>query len=116
MLDAGAKVEGSLEQGDENYSETPLQLAAAAGKDSLIALYNNHLTKNMWFKGGVMYAFFLFLSSPPFCSFVGNFELVSLLLERGADPMIGTMYRNGISMTPQGDMNSFSQAAAHGHR
>nr|XP_056702029.1 ankyrin repeat and BTB/POZ domain-containing protein 3 isoform X1 [Euleptes europaea] len=76
LLDAGAKVEGSLEQGDENYSETPLQLAAAAG----------------------------------------NFELVSLLLERGADPMIGTMYRNGISMTPQGDMNSFSQAAAHGHR
>ncbi|XP_044297227.1 ankyrin repeat and BTB/POZ domain-containing protein BTBD11 [Varanus komodoensis] len=76
LLDAGAKVEGSLEHGDENYSETPLQLAAAAG----------------------------------------NFELVSLLLERGADPMIGTMYRNGISMTPQGDMNSFSQAAAHGHR
>ncbi|XP_034633966.1 ankyrin repeat and BTB/POZ domain-containing protein BTBD11 isoform X2 [Trachemys scripta elegans] len=76
LLDAGAKVEGSLEQGEENYSETPLQLAAAAG----------------------------------------NFELVTLLLERGADPMIGTMYRNGISMTPQGDMNSFSQAAAHGHR
>ncbi|XP_069484377.1 ankyrin repeat and BTB/POZ domain-containing protein 3 isoform X2 [Ambystoma mexicanum] len=46
----------------------------------------------------------------------GNFELVSLLLERGADPMIGTMYRNGISAAPQGDMNSFSQAAAHGHR
>ncbi|XP_027742442.1 ankyrin repeat and BTB/POZ domain-containing protein BTBD11 isoform X3 [Empidonax traillii] len=76
LLDAGAKVEGSLEHGEENYSETPLQLAAAAG----------------------------------------NFELVSLLLERGADPMIGTMYRNGISMNPQGDMNSFSQAAAHGHR
>ncbi|XP_056373254.1 ankyrin repeat and BTB/POZ domain-containing protein 3 isoform X2 [Hyla sarda] len=76
LLDAGANVEGSLEAGEENYSETPLQLAAAAG----------------------------------------NFELVSLLLERGTDPMIGTMYRNGISTAPQGDMNSFSQAAAHGHR
>ncbi|KAG8579696.1 hypothetical protein GDO81_011013 [Engystomops pustulosus] len=76
LLDAGANVEGSLETGEENYSETPLQLAAAAG----------------------------------------NFELVSLLLERGGDPMIGTMYRNGISTAPQGDMNSFSQAAAHGHR
>ncbi|XP_051062188.1 ankyrin repeat and BTB/POZ domain-containing protein 3 isoform X3 [Phodopus roborovskii] len=76
LLDAGAKVEGSVEHSEENYSETPLQLAAA----------------------------------------VGNFELVSLLLERGADPLIGTMYRNGISTTPQGDMNSFSQAAAHGHR
>ncbi|XP_075458369.1 ankyrin repeat- and BTB/POZ domain-containing protein 3 isoform X2 [Ascaphus truei] len=76
LLDAGANVEGSLESGEENYSETPLQLAAAAG----------------------------------------NFELVTLLLERGTDPMIGTMYRNGISTAPQGDMNSFSQAAAHGHR
>lgn len=46
----------------------------------------------------------------------GNFELVSLLLERGADPMVGTMYRNGISSAPQGDMNSYSLAAAHGHR
>ncbi|XP_028304296.1 ankyrin repeat and BTB/POZ domain-containing protein BTBD11-A-like isoform X1 [Gouania willdenowi] len=46
----------------------------------------------------------------------GNFELVSLLLERGADPMIGTMCRNGISSTPLGEMNSYSLAAAHGHR
>ncbi|XP_074532908.1 ankyrin repeat- and BTB/POZ domain-containing protein 3-B isoform X2 [Halichoeres trimaculatus] len=76
LLDAKANVEGSLQDGMENYTETPLQLAAAAG----------------------------------------NFELVSLLLERGADPMVGTMYRNGISTTPQGDMNSYSLAAAHGHR
>uniref|UniRef100_A0A8D2D3D4 Ankyrin repeat and BTB domain containing 3 n=1 Tax=Sciurus vulgaris TaxID=55149 RepID=A0A8D2D3D4_SCIVU len=31
LLDAGAKVEGSVEHGGENYSETPLQLAAAVG-------------------------------------------------------------------------------------
>ncbi|XP_059421150.1 ankyrin repeat and BTB/POZ domain-containing protein 3-B-like isoform X2 [Carassius carassius] len=76
LLDAGANVEGSLQDGMENYTETPLQLAAAAG----------------------------------------NFEMVSLLLERGADPMVGTMYRNGISTAPHGDMNSYSLAAAHGHR
>ncbi|XP_051917601.1 ankyrin repeat and BTB/POZ domain-containing protein 3-B isoform X2 [Hippocampus zosterae] len=76
LLDAKANMEGSLQDGMENYTETPLQLAAAAG----------------------------------------NFELVSLLLERGADPMLGTMSRNGISTAPQGDMNSYSLAAAHGHR
>ncbi|XP_030635898.1 ankyrin repeat- and BTB/POZ domain-containing protein 3-A isoform X1 [Chanos chanos] len=76
LLDARASVEGALQDGVENYAETPLQLASAAG----------------------------------------NFELVSLLLERGADPMIGTMYRNGISSAPFGDMNSYSLAAAHGHR
>ncbi|KAM8884721.1 ankyrin repeat- and BTB/POZ domain-containing protein 3-A isoform 2-T2 [Synchiropus picturatus] len=76
LLDNCANVEGSLQEGAENYTETPLQLAAAAG----------------------------------------NFELVSLLLERGADPMIGTTCRNGISSAPLGDMNSFSLAAAHGHR
>lgn len=32
LLDAGAKVEGSVEHSEENYSETPLQLAAAVGK------------------------------------------------------------------------------------
>ncbi|KAM9845578.1 ankyrin repeat and BTB/POZ domain-containing protein 3-A [Aulostomus maculatus] len=76
LLDNSANVEGSLQDGAENYTETPLQLAAAAG----------------------------------------NFELVSLLLERGADPMIGTLCRNGISSAPLGDMNSYSLAAAHGHR
>lgn len=32
LLDAGANVEGSLQDGMENYTETPLQLVAAAGK------------------------------------------------------------------------------------
>uniref|UniRef100_A0A8C1VCD0 BTB (POZ) domain containing 11a n=1 Tax=Cyprinus carpio TaxID=7962 RepID=A0A8C1VCD0_CYPCA len=76
LLDARANVEGAIQDGTENYTETPLQLASAAG----------------------------------------NFELVSLLLERGADPLIGTTYRNGISSGPLGEMNSYSLAASHGHR
>ncbi|XP_072123444.1 ankyrin repeat and BTB/POZ domain-containing protein 3-B isoform X3 [Mobula birostris] len=76
LLDHGAHVEGSLGPGGENYSETPLQLASAAG----------------------------------------DVEMVNLLLERGADPTMGTVSRNGMTITPQGDMNAFSQAAAHGHR
>lgn len=31
LIDVGANVEGSLQDGMENYTETPLQLAAAAG-------------------------------------------------------------------------------------
>ena len=31
LLDRGANIEGCKQTGDENYSETPLQLAAAAG-------------------------------------------------------------------------------------
>lgn len=34
LLDAKANVEGSLQDGMENYTETPLQLAAAAGTET----------------------------------------------------------------------------------
>jgi BTB/POZ domain-containing protein 11 len=114
LLDAGAKVEGSVEHGEENYSETPLQLAAAVGELPVLTLAK--CLFHLGLRCDCEFTFALFSYETPFSGLAGNFELVSLLLERGADPLIGTMYRNGISTTPQGDMNSFSQAAAHGHR
>lgn len=118
LLDAGAKVEGSVEHGEENYSETPLQLAAAVGKLPVPPQpWRPTLALDVPVTGFCfLFLFLCFFYKTPFSGLAGNFELVSLLLERGADPLIGTMYRNGISTTPQGDMNSFSQAAAHGHR
>ena len=47
----------------------------------------------------------------------GHYELVSLLLTRGADPYLTTVPRNGISFAYSfGGHSSFSLAAAHGHR
>uniref|UniRef100_A0A8C4IGA9 BTB domain-containing protein n=1 Tax=Dicentrarchus labrax TaxID=13489 RepID=A0A8C4IGA9_DICLA len=116
LLDAGAdinsEVPSTVNKHPSVYPETrqgtPLTFAVLHGHVPVVQVVTFMTSSN------VSCIFGIHLLHVSHC--LGNFELVSLLLERGADPMIGTMCRNGISSAPLGDMNSYSLAAAHGHR
>ncbi|XP_068595131.1 ankyrin repeat and BTB/POZ domain-containing protein 3-B [Brachionichthys hirsutus] len=122
LLDAGADINSEVPNSvqkhpsvfPETRQATPLTFAVLHGHVPVVQLL---LDAKSNVEGSLQDGMENYTETPlQLAAAAGNFELVSLLLDRGADPMVGTMYRNGISTAPQGDMNSYSLAAAHGHR
>uniref|UniRef100_A0A7N6FEX2 BTB domain-containing protein n=1 Tax=Anabas testudineus TaxID=64144 RepID=A0A7N6FEX2_ANATE len=111
----------------DDQGMTPLMYASAAGDEALVQMLieaGAHLDLQLLLEagadveGGAQVDGQESSAETPLqlASAAGYYEMVSLLLTHGADPLLRVHHGNSLTSPLYEDMNCFSYAAAHGHR
>uniref|UniRef100_A0A671U4H5 Ankyrin repeat and BTB domain containing 2 n=1 Tax=Sparus aurata TaxID=8175 RepID=A0A671U4H5_SPAAU len=111
----------------DDQGMTPLMYAAAAGDEALVQMLieaGAHLDLQLLLEAGADVEGGALLDGQEssaetplqLAAAAGDYEMVSLLLTHGADPLLRVHHGNSLASPLYEDMNCFSYAAAHGHR
>uniref|UniRef100_A0A8C4YWP7 Ankyrin repeat and BTB/POZ domain-containing protein 2-like n=1 Tax=Gadus morhua TaxID=8049 RepID=A0A8C4YWP7_GADMO len=111
----------------DDQGMTPLMYASSAGDEALVQMLidaDAKLNLQLLLEAGADPEGGALMDDQESCaetplqlaSAAGNYEIVSLLLAHGADPLLRVHHGNSRTSPLNEDMNCFSQAAAHGHR
>uniref|UniRef100_A0A8C4NQ80 Ankyrin repeat and BTB (POZ) domain containing 2a n=1 Tax=Dicentrarchus labrax TaxID=13489 RepID=A0A8C4NQ80_DICLA len=111
----------------DDQGMTPLMYAAAAGDEALVQMLveaGAHLDLQLLLEAGADVEGGALLDGQEssaetplqLAAAAGYYEMVSLLLAHGADPLLRVHHGNSLMSPLYEDMNCFSYAAAHGHR
>ncbi|KAM7424751.1 hypothetical protein PAMA_000891 [Pampus argenteus] len=111
----------------DDQGMTPLMYASAAGDEALVQMLieaGAHLDLQLLLEAGADVEGGALLDGQESCAetplqlaaAAGFYEMVSLLLTYGADPLLRVHHGNSLTSPLYEDMNCFSYAAAHGHR